>query len=646
MIRCSNIWKSYGKQSVLRDFSCAFPDTGFYLLLGESGSGKTTFLNLLAGLLPFDGGTVSIDENTYDIQVDRSRWEQDTDYITQDPLFVDFLSVEENLRMVQDDPDQIRRLLEEFALEEKARQLPGTLSGGERQRLALARAMLGKKRILLLDEPTAALDRENKTAVFQMLQALKGRVLIICSTHDRQAVEYGDGVISFYKPDTWAEEEPPRERQPLPESLSSRGKRKNLNPFLAKWFRSSYRSRKGSVLFLAFMVLAFVLCMYSDLPENKANAAARDYYRLNMLGIKTLGRTPWEALDLESQGIGELVLDYSGSCPDGNWDLPPDVVMRPAPPYELTLYALPADPQFFPVADRLAWGRYFTQPNQVLLSWEMAHWLDPDDPQELLGQTLAVTIYSLGNVELEIAGIFHRFTDREKTYLRAMDIGIQPDAQYDPKNYANLYFINGELIRPLENDPEFYMTGHQRRYRLFFSSYSDMRAYQKANAQPLAEDPNLLVEDCTYHLGLEDSLLFTFYTMLPVTLFLAVFSVTFFSALKKAEFLRGSQFVAVFTYAGYDKKTVLRRFITMNLLEMIVLSSLAAGIALGMTWSINWLNRRLELVNFQIFTYNLPMLAAYLLLIWGSAWLCCNRMLRKVKVASWYDIHIASRDLL
>lgn len=65
MIRCKNLTKQYGGQVVLSDFSYDFSDTGFYLLYGESGSGKTTLINVLSGMLPFDGGTVEINGRTF-----------------------------------------------------------------------------------------------------------------------------------------------------------------------------------------------------------------------------------------------------------------------------------------------------------------------------------------------------------------------------------------------------------------------------------------------------------------------------------------------------------------------------------------------------------------------------------------------------
>lgn len=244
-------------------------------------------------------------------------------------------------------------------------------------------------------------------------------------------------------------------------------------------------------------------------------------------------------------------------------------------------------------------------------------------------------------------GIFHQFTDSEKKYLQALDIYIQEAEEYDPENYTNLYFINAAFTRQLEDDSSFFRgsTG-QRRYQLFFDSYGEMKDYYEKHKNQLEENDKVMVEYCTYRLMLEGSFTFSFYTTLPVTVFLAVFSIAFFVALKKTEFLHNSRFVGVFEYAGYDKAAVVNRFITLNILKMAQQALLALLIALGLTALINGLNLRYGFVNFQIFSYNPGMIALFLLLVLAASWLLCNMMLRKVRVQSWYETLIGTRDLI
>ena len=179
MIRCKNLTKQYGGQVVLSDFSYDFSDTGLYLLYGESGSGKTTLINVLSGMLPFEGGTVEINGRTFGGISDPEAAGLDFDYITQDTFFADFLTVSDNLMLICRDAGKIPAVLEQFGLSGKEDQYPQTLSGGEKQRLAMARACLSGKKLLFLDEPTASLDGKNKKAILDLLSELKNDALII-----------------------------------------------------------------------------------------------------------------------------------------------------------------------------------------------------------------------------------------------------------------------------------------------------------------------------------------------------------------------------------------------------------------------------------------------------------------------------------
>ena len=199
MIKCKYIDKIYKDEAVIEDFTYEFKNIGFYLLFGESGSGKTTFLNILAGLLSYENGKVVIDGNEYENIVDKEYVSQIADYITQDTFFVDFLDILDNLKMINNDEVEIKQSLDRFGLLSKLREYPAKLSGGEKQRLAIVRSFMNGKRILLLDEPTASLDIENKIKVFELLSEIKDEVLIICSSHDQMSMDYADEIIKFEK---------------------------------------------------------------------------------------------------------------------------------------------------------------------------------------------------------------------------------------------------------------------------------------------------------------------------------------------------------------------------------------------------------------------------------------------------------------
>ena len=199
MLTVKNINKAFGTLKVLKNVSLNINKGEVASIIGPSGSGKTTLLRCMNFLETADGGTITVDGVTYKGQVNREAISQKADYITQDPFFVDFLTAEDNLRMVCDDREAIRAETRRFGLEACLDQLPATLSGGEQQRLAVIRSLLRGKKILLLDEPTAALDAENKKKLFEFLASLKDQTLILCASHDRTASDYADATVSFDK---------------------------------------------------------------------------------------------------------------------------------------------------------------------------------------------------------------------------------------------------------------------------------------------------------------------------------------------------------------------------------------------------------------------------------------------------------------
>lgn len=382
MIICKNICKSYGAQEVFKSFSYRFENTGFYLLLGESGSGKTTLLNILSGFLSFDSGLMEVDGISYDHSVSRDRMQEETDYITQDTFFVDFLTVTDNLRMITEDENRIKSVLARFGLEKIEGQYPSSLSGGERQRLAIVRSLLRGKKVLFLDEPTAALDEENKKAVFDLLGQLGKDILIICSTHDEEAVDYADNIIRIDK-----------EQNADPVSIISvetegrKATQHMTNPhsgiplycFIKKWFSSPKRNSKSVFLFGIFLTLSMCLCCLADTPQNKMDSNMEYVYRINMCMLSTQGENAVSYDELCSDDdIEAVVVDYGSVIPmDDN----AGTVLQELPDCEVQVPALPYDEKLFRLSGRIKYGTYFTDINQVILTMEEASAFSPGNPE-------------------------------------------------------------------------------------------------------------------------------------------------------------------------------------------------------------------------------------------------------------------------
>jgi molybdate transport system ATP-binding protein len=152
-------------------------------LVGPSGAGKTTVLDAVAGLRRPSRGTIEVgDETWFGGRVDLRPEDRSVGYVFQEYALFPHLSVERNVAFAGDGAG----LLERFGIAELAKAKPGQLSGGERQRVALARALARKPRVLLLDEPMAALDPHSRGQVRAELRSLLRELDLptIIVTHD------------------------------------------------------------------------------------------------------------------------------------------------------------------------------------------------------------------------------------------------------------------------------------------------------------------------------------------------------------------------------------------------------------------------------------------------------------------------------
>jgi molybdate transport system ATP-binding protein len=187
-----DVLKRLGDFSIEASFASEGRVTG---LFGASGAGKTSLINMIAGLLRPDRGIIAVDGETLDdtnarahVPVHRRR----IGYVFQDARLFPHLDVRQNLdygrRMnrLAEDPAQHRRVTDLLDIGNLLDRRPGKLSGGERQRVALGRALLSQPRLLLLDEPLGSLDEERKEEILPYLVRLRdeARIPMIYVSHD------------------------------------------------------------------------------------------------------------------------------------------------------------------------------------------------------------------------------------------------------------------------------------------------------------------------------------------------------------------------------------------------------------------------------------------------------------------------------
>jgi ABC-2 type transport system ATP-binding protein len=187
-IDVEGLTKRFGAKVVVDHFSMQVPRGQIYGFLGPNGSGKTTTIRMLCGLLTPDEGRGSV--LGHDIARDSALIKREVGYMTQRFSLYEDLSIAENLDFVArmyEVPDRKRRVGEALAtlgLESRRAQLAGTLSGGWKQRLALAACLIHEPRLLLLDEPTAGVDPGARREFWDHIHDLAhAGVTVLVSTH-------------------------------------------------------------------------------------------------------------------------------------------------------------------------------------------------------------------------------------------------------------------------------------------------------------------------------------------------------------------------------------------------------------------------------------------------------------------------------
>jgi ABC-2 type transport system ATP-binding protein len=187
-IDVKGLTKRFGDKTVVDDFSMQVPRGAIYGFLGPNGSGKTTTIRMICGLLTPDAGSGVV--LGHDIGRDAELIKRKVGYMTQRFSLYEDLSIEENLDFVArmyDVADRKRRVaeaLENLGLTSRAKQLAGTLSGGWKQRLALAACLIHEPSLLLLDEPTAGVDPGARRDFWDHIHHLAHQgITVLVSTH-------------------------------------------------------------------------------------------------------------------------------------------------------------------------------------------------------------------------------------------------------------------------------------------------------------------------------------------------------------------------------------------------------------------------------------------------------------------------------
>ena len=208
MIKVQDIIKSYNngesRFQVLQGISLEMQDGDFVVILGASGSGKSTFLNVISGLERPDSGKVFYDGTDITVLSDNELTafrKENVGFIFQQYYLLPNMDVDKNVKMGADlaGNKDYKTVIAAVGLGEKLHKYPGELSGGEQQRASVARALAKRPRVLFLDEPTGALDEQTGRQVLDYICKLQNEYgfTLIMVTHNLNIAEMANTVIKM-----------------------------------------------------------------------------------------------------------------------------------------------------------------------------------------------------------------------------------------------------------------------------------------------------------------------------------------------------------------------------------------------------------------------------------------------------------------
>lgn len=237
MLKLVNINKSYTirkdqLQHVLKDMSVGFPSKGFVCILGNSGHGKTTMLNIIGGLDKPDAGEVYY--NKQSIADYESFRREKVGFVFQEYNLIPHLSAIDNVMISMSDDvprkkERARSILHDLDLADCLHKLPRQMSGGQQQRVAIARMIAKDVDIIVCDEPTGSLDSETETKIVDLIQALSKDKLVLFVTHNEDlANQYADHILRIH--DGQMMDDPCPDPAPAPSTIdNTKSYRRNSN---------------------------------------------------------------------------------------------------------------------------------------------------------------------------------------------------------------------------------------------------------------------------------------------------------------------------------------------------------------------------------------------------------------------------------
>lgn len=468
-IELQGICKSFdGKKRVLDEVCHCFESGKTYVIKGISGSGKTTLLNILSGLAEADSGRVEVSPDAT-LRIG---------YVFQQSHLLSGISVYDNLKLIRNDEEAIRKYAKKLGVDELLERNPEHLSGGQRQRIAIIRALITNPQLVIADEPSASLDPENSKTLAQIMEQLRGEDrIVVIATHEGcfdaiadEILDLSEGRVSVRKggrdvPVKALEEELIRDNP----ALLQRGRKSFLNTFQNDAriiFRRRFKGRK-ILRVLPFALILFLVLVVSAIHANIATVMVEEYRNLYPLDVVELSAS------FDERRLPEGMLVYH------------NYVARDK---DITgYYLMPEEYSAFRLPGMVAEGHFPQGEDEILVTPKLAKHLDEAKDLvgaqvELFGRSFTVAgitgdlFGDTALVEYRRMDAYYRYNFNEVSALIPYET-IAEFGQIEP-TYSGMYVLPGLGEDPTMQDKIKSLDNHTDTISFFY--YDMVKAEERA----------------------------------------------------------------------------------------------------------------------------------------------------------------------
>ncbi len=310
-----NLTKKFNDRTILKDINYTFKNKGLYFVIGDSGCGKSTFLNMLSGIdLNYKGNIFFKNVNIKNANSIKELRIENFGYIFQSFNLFENDTVYNNLSLLKDNTiknkeennKEIDMILYSLGIKELKSKLVKNLSGGEKQRVCIARSLINHPEVIFADEPTGSLDSKNSENIFKILKELSKERLIICVSHDSEsALKYGDYILKIEnKKIIEIKSKKINENEMIKKKINNNKRKISFN-FIFNHFKNLFKEKRIrysiSNIFLTFAFLTFGLSIL--VRNNISNNLKNSFHDI-------LGN---QSLVLSRKNEDPLIKDFQGA---------------------------------------------------------------------------------------------------------------------------------------------------------------------------------------------------------------------------------------------------------------------------------------------------------------------------------------------